>query len=289
MTTIFPFMMGLRTPTKQERTLSSAEFHLQCGGFSRRDRRSTLNGASKRLFQMVDSFVFADLPDEVIGFKYPLPRLARALQTHNPVKIVAMGSSSTAGRADVVPYPHWLEMYLRVAANNPKIDVLNRGTGNEEANDELLRFDADIFDEAPSLVIWQVGTNAVFHNDRYNVDDVAAKIEIGLNRLRADPIGMDVMLIDPQYVTAMLFDGKAELSERMVSLITAVADRANVNVFHRWALMRHWHVHNGISFERMLDPTDGDRLHQSDASTQRLSRGLCDTIIKAANAAPRST
>jgi hypothetical protein len=238
---------------------------------------------------MVDNFVFADLPDEVIGFKYPLPRLAQALQTHNPVKIVAMGSSSTAGREDVVPYPHWLEMYLRRSANNPKIDVLNRGKGNEEANDELPRFDADIFDEAPSLVIWQVGTNAVFHNDRYNVDDVAAKIEIGLNRLRADPIGMDVMLIDPQYVTAMLLDGKAELSERMVSLISAAAERANVNVFHRWALMRHWHVHNNIAFERMLDPTDPDKLHQSDASTQRLSRGLCDTIMKAVAAAPPST
>jgi hypothetical protein len=238
---------------------------------------------------MPDNFIFADLPDEVIGFKYPLPRLAQALQTHNPVKIVAMGSSSTAGREDVVPYPYWLEMYLRRAANNPKIDVLNRGMGNQEATDELLRFEPDIFDEAPSLVIWQVGTNAVFHNDRYNVDDVAEKIATGLARLRADPIGMDIMLIDPQYVTAMLLDGKAELSERMVSLISAAGDLANVNVFHRWALMRHWHVHNNISFERMLDPTDGDKLHQSDASTQRLSRGLCDTIMKAVAAAQRST
>jgi hypothetical protein len=234
---------------------------------------------------MPDNFNFADLPDEVIGFKYPFPRLAEALETHNPVKIVAMGSSSTAGRGDVVPYPHWLEMYLRTVPNSPKIDVLNRGTGNQEANDELSRFDADIFDEAPSLVIWQVGTNAVFHSDRYNVDDVAAKIAAGLARLRADPMGMDIMLIDPQYVTAMLLDVKAELSERMVSLISAAADRANVNVFHRWALMRHWHVHNNISFERMLDPTDGDKLHQSDASTQRLSRGLCDTIMKAVAAA----
>jgi len=238
---------------------------------------------------MADNFIFADLPDDVIGFKYSLPRLAQALQTHNPVKIVAMGSSSTAGREDVVPYPHWLEMYLRRAADNPKIDVLNRGMGNQEANDELARFDADIFDEAPSLVIWQVGTNAVFHNDRYNVDDVAEKIATGLARLRADPIGMDIMLIDPQYVTAMLLDGKAELSERMVSLISAAGNLANVNVFHRWALMRHWHVHNGISFERMLDPTDGDKLHQSDASTQRLARGLCDTILTAVAAASRST
>lgn len=236
---------------------------------------------------MADSFVFADLPDEVIGFKYPLPRLAKALRGDDRVRIVAMGSSSTAGRADVVPYPYWLEMYLRAKKNNPKIDVLNRGIGGQEADKELLRFEADIFLEAPTLVIWQVGTNAVFHKEDYNIDDIAEKIATGLDLLRTRPI--DVMLVDPQYVTAMLLDGKAELSERMVALISEVADRANVNVFHRWALMRHWHVHNNIAFERMLDPTDPDRLHQSDASTQRLSRGLCDTIIKAADAAAAST
>ncbi len=236
---------------------------------------------------MVDSFIFADLPDEVIGFNYPLPRLAKALRDDDRIKIVAMGSSSTAGRANVVPFPYWLEMYLRAKKNNPKIDVLNRGIGGQEADKELLRFEADIFLEAPTLVIWQVGTNAVFHKEDYNIDVIAEKITAGLDLLRTRPI--DVMLIDPQYVTAMLLDGKAELSERMVALISEVADRANVNVFHRWALMRHWHVHNNISFERLLDPTDPDKLHQSDESTQRLSRGLCDTIIKAADAAGLST
>ena len=250
---------------------------------------STSDGTSKRAFQMVDNFAFADLPDEVIGFRYPLPRLALALQTQSPLKIVAMGSSSTAGREDVVPYPYRLQMYLRAATGNAKIDVLNRGKGGEEAVEELPRFDADIFDEAPSLVIWQVGTNAIFHKEKYDIDNVAAKIVIGLDRLRADPIRMDVMLIDPQYVPAMLLDDKADLSERMVSLISAAAERAHVNVFHRWALMRHWHVQNNIGFDRMLDPTDPDRLHQSDASTLRMSRGLCNTIRKAVAAAQGAT
>ena len=237
---------------------------------------------------MVDNFVFADLPDDVIGFKYPFPRLADALRK-GPVKIVAMGSSSTSGREDVVPYPHRLEMYLRGATGNAKIDVLNRGKGGEEAIEELLRFDTDIFAENPSLVIWQVGTNAVFHKEKYDVGDVAEKIAIGLERLRSRSMEMDVMLIDPQYVPAMLLDDKADLSERMVSLISAAAERARANVFHRWALMRHWHVHNDIGFDRMLDPTDPDRLHQSDGSTLRISRGLCNVIMKAAAAAQGAT
>jgi hypothetical protein len=197
-----------------------------------------------------------------------------------------MGSSSTAGRADVVPYPHRLEMYLRAQYGaeqypNLRIDVLNRGRGGEEATEELRRFDRDIFAERPALVIWQVGTNAVFHN--YKIDDVAAGISEGLERLRGKP--MDVVLMDPQYVPAMLLDDKADASERMVSLISAAAEKAGVNLFRRWALMRHWHVHNNVALDRMVDPTDPDKLHQSDWSTLRIAQAMGEALTRAPPAA----
>jgi hypothetical protein len=231
---------------------------------------------------MPDTPPDGDIPAEFVSFTYALPHLAQALLGAAPVRIVAIGSSSTAGRADVVPYPHRLEMYLRVKYGeerfpNLKIDVLNRGKGGEEAIEELLRFDADVLAENPALVIWQVGTNAVFHN--YKLNEVAAKITEGLKRLAGKP--MDVVLIDPQYTPAMLFDDKAEASARMVSLIAAAADKANVNLFRRWALMRHWHVHNNIGLDRMFDPTDPDKLHQSDWSTLRFAQALCEAITKA--------
>ena len=236
---------------------------------------------------MPDTPPNGDIPAELIGFKHPLPHLTHALQGSGPVRIVAMGSSSTSGRAEVVPYPHRLEMYLRAEYQqrfpNLRIDVLNRGKGGEEAVEELLRFRTDIFLERPSLVIWQVGTNAVFHKERYDLDDVAAKIAEGLERLRVEP--MDVVLMDPQYVTALLVDDKADVSERMVALISAAAEKANVNLFRRWALMRHWHVQNSIGFDQMLDPTDiPDKLHQNDWSTQRISLALCGAITKAPSA-----
>jgi hypothetical protein len=237
---------------------------------------------------MPDPAPEVDVPREFVSLKYPLPHLLKALAGGAPVRIVAMGSSSTAGRADVVPYPHRLEMYLRARYGeegfpNLKIDVLNRGRGGEEANEELRRFDTDIFAEKPSLVIWQVGTNAVFHN--YDLDEVAASIAEGLQRLCVEP--MDVLLIDPQYTPAMLFDDKAEVSERMVSLIAVAAGKVNVNLFRRWALMRHWHVHNNIGLDRFFDPTDPDKLHQSDWSTLLTAKALSDAITRAPPARAR--
>ena len=231
---------------------------------------------------MPDSAPEVDFPNELVSLKYPLPHLMKALVDETAVRIVAMGSSSTAGRGDVVPYPHRLEMYLRARFGeerfpNLKIDVLNRGRGGEEAIEELGRFDSDIFAEKPSLVIWQVGTNAVFHT--YKLDEVAESIAEGLRRLSEKR--MDVVLIDPQYTPAMLFDDKADASERMVSLISAAADEANVNLFRRWALMRHWHVHNNVSLDRFFDPTDPDKLHQSDWSTLQVAKALCGAITRA--------
>jgi len=231
---------------------------------------------------MSETAPVVDIPGEFVSLQYPLPHLAKALVGEAPVRIVEIGSSSTAGRADVVPYPHRLEMYLRARFGdeqfpNLRIDVLNRGRGGEEAIEELRRFSADIFAEKPSLAIWQVGTNAVFHD--YNLDQVAASIAEGLQRMSVEP--MDVLLIDPQYTPAMLFDDKAEASERMVSLISAEADRAKVNMFRRWALMRHWHVHNDIGLDQFFDPTDPDKLHQSDWSTFLVAKALSVAIARA--------
>lgn len=239
---------------------------------------------------MSDNLPTVDVPREIIRLK-PLQHFFAALRDGGPVRIVAMGSSSTAGREDVVPYPYRLEMYLRQQYKDHlphvRIDLFNRGKGGEEAPDELGRFVADIFEDTPSLVLWQVGTNAVFHKDQYRFGDVTAAIGEGLARLRARSAEypMDIVLIDPQYVTAMLRDDKAELSERMVSAIRTAAGAANVSLFQRWALMRHWHVYNDVSFEQLLDPTDPDKLHQSDWSTMQLSKALCRAITDATLAA----
>ena len=235
---------------------------------------------------MPDNLPAIEFPAAIVDLKYPLMRLRQASEGKGVVRIVAMGSSSTAGRADVVPYPYRLEMYLRqyfrdvLHRTDIRIDVLNRGIGGQEATEELGRFETDIFPDDPALVIWQVGTNAVFHNDQYDVDVVAGDIRKGLAQLRAR--GFEVLLMDPQYTTKMLWDDRANLSDRMVRLIREAANEAGVSLFQRWALMRHWHVQSNVSFEQMVDTSDPDKLHQNDWSTMQVSLALKDAMIAAA-------
>src|SRR4029450_4202077 len=109
---------------------------------------------------------------DLFNFRYPLQHLTESLNTQRNTKIVAFGSSSTAGARQVVPFPAYLELMLRgefgvqmiSKFGKRMINVINRGVGGEEASTELPRMQSDVIDEAPALVIWQGGTNAVFVN-----------------------------------------------------------------------------------------------------------------------------
>jgi len=98
---------------------------------------------------------------------------------------------------------------------------------------------------------------------------------------------MDVVLMDLQYAPAILSDNRIKEAKLMVKLISDVA-AANppVNLFRRFEVMRRWHKIERYSFDRIIDPSDSDRLHQSDWSAQRIGQTLCKVIVEAATRAP---
>ena len=186
--------------------------------------------------------------------------MAESLLSQRNTKIVAIGSSSTAGEGDVIPYPHRLELALRKRFPDRMIDVVNRGIGGQEAPEELARFASDVFAEGPALVLWQVGTNAIYHRELYDPHRVAATIETGLGWLKAREI--EVILMDLQYAPQLL-NGKEADTRLMVSLIADAANRAGVSVFRRFALMEQW-VKEGIDLGRLIS---SDGLHQTEFAT----------------------
>src|SRR6185437_1166462 len=209
----------------------------------------------------------AHIPAHVDAFEHPLPHFAAHLKAGGTIKIVAIGSSSTAGEGDIVPYPYRLETALRAKYQGRMIDVLNRGIGGQEATEELLRMREHVVAQAPALVIWQVGTNAVWQQGR-NVDDAAAAIREGLQLLAGAPT--DVILMDLQYAPAVLTDDKIDATLRMLSLIGQIAASAQLNVFRRFDLMKKFVEIERHSLDTIIDPTDPDRLHQSDFSARRI-------------------
>src|SRR5205807_7343608 len=165
-----------------------------------------------------------------VRFDFPLPRTARLLVSGLPIKIVALGSSSTYGAGASTPaacYPSRLAEELVRRFPGHKFTILNRGVNGEDVGNMLARLDTAVIREKPDLVLWQVGTNSVL--DGKAVQPHALLLHAGLARLKA--IGADVVLIDLQYAPKVIARRNAD---GMVSLIAATAKAEHVCHFRRF-------------------------------------------------------
>jgi len=206
---------------------------------------------------------------------YPLARVSRRLESERSIKIVAIGSSSTAGAGASSPeaaYPSRLEAELTQHFLWQDITVLNRGTNGEEVGDMLARFDTSVIAEKPDLVIWQMGTNSVLRD--HPIDPRATLLHEGLARLRA--IHADVILVDPQYAPKVI--AKPEI-DGMLAQISAIAKEQNVDLFRRFAMMRRWYQADRMPFDAFVSP---DGLHMNDWSYACLAKWLGTAIVEAA-------
>jgi acyl-CoA thioesterase I len=209
-------------------------------------------------------------------FQLPLPHTARRLHDGKPIKIVAVGSSSTEGAgasSKAATYPSRLGVELTRLFPGREISVLNRGIGGEVAADMVARFDKAVIAEHPDLILWQVGTNAVLRDEP--LKPAGTLIREGLAKLKAT--GADVVLIDPQYAPKVL---KTHDVEGMVALIARAAKEADVDLFHRFALMQRWRETENIPFGAFLSK---DGLHMNDWSYRCVAKYLASAIADAVN------
>jgi acyl-CoA thioesterase-1 len=207
-------------------------------------------------------------------FDFPLPRMTRRLASGEPIKIVALGSSSTYGAGastSAAAYPSRLAEELAKHFPGHEFTVLNRGVNGEEITDMLARLETAVIAERPDLVLWQVGTNSVLRD--IALEPHVAELHEGLVRLKAT--GADVVLIDPQYAPRVI---AKPTCDGMVSLIAATAKAEHVGIFHRFELMRHWHDAEHLPFEAFVSQ---DGLHMNDWSYACLAKALGRAIAEA--------
>jgi lysophospholipase L1-like esterase len=212
---------------------------------------------------------------EQVRFDHPLPRIARRLAAGKPIRIVALGSSSTFGAGastSAASYPSRLAEELSRRFPGNEITVLNRGVNGDEIAGMLARLDAAVIAEKPNLVLWQLGTNSLLR-DRA-VAPHGMLLREGLARIRA--AGAEVVLIDPQYAPRVLAKPNVD---GMVSLIATTAKSENVGVFHRFELMRRWYETEHLPFATFVS---ADGLHMNDWSYACLAKALALAIAEAA-------
>jgi len=214
-------------------------------------------------------------PAEFARFSNPLRHTARRIAAGEPLTIVAVGSSSTAGAGASSPaasYPSRLAVELKQRFPALDINVLNRGLNGEETAQMMKRFESGVLAAHPDLVLWQVGTNSVLRDHPLKPHSVM--LHEGIAQLTA--AGADVVLIDMQFAPRVL--AKPE-TQGMEDQIAIVAKEANVDLFNRFAVMRNWHDVQHIPFEAFVAP---DELHMNDWSYACVAKLLATAITEAA-------
>ena len=203
-----------------------------------------------------------------------LPHVAGKLAAGQPVVIIAFGSSSTQGFGTTSPeftYPNRLAKQLRRHYPSADITVVNRGKGGEDAPEMMKRLQTEVIDMKPDLVIWQVGTNAVLRN--LDPAETALEVEDGVARIQAS--GADLVLVDPQYSPRVT--ERAESANRMVRLLSKVAELRHIGIFPRFEVMREWHEQQALPIDSFVI---SDGLHMNDWGYACFAQLLGDDIIK---------
>jgi lysophospholipase L1-like esterase len=204
-----------------------------------------------------------------------LMRTAQRLRAGGPLRVLAIGSSSTAGTGTSGPayaYPARLADELKERLPGIDIRIEAAGVAGETASQTITRLERDIGDLHPDLVVWQVGTNDALAD--VGEDSFRAIVERGVTA--TSMAGADMILLDQQFFPNLR---RKDRYERFVSIVREVGLTKRACVFGRYALMKAWGERSDETLRAMLS---ADGFHMSDRGHACMARILADEIVKAA-------
>ncbi|SCY52910.1 SGNH/GDSL hydrolase family protein [Microvirga guangxiensis] len=211
-----------------------------------------------------------DTKRKIFTVNESLPSLTRKVERHEPIRILAIGSSSTEGIGASSPdhaYPAQLEDELGESWKDG-VTVVNAGRGGETAIETIDRLEAALKAQSYDLVIWQVGTNDAIRG--VNEEAFRALLDRGISAVKA--AGTGLILLDQQYFPTIKDMGRYE---RFVQTVSALGLERKVSVFSRYALMQDW---NSRSAEELRSMLSADGFHMSDKGYDCLANHVADAI-----------
>ena len=216
------------------------------------------------------------VPDALVRPDSSLPYLAEAIAKGEAIKIVILGTASSAGAGVSAPYqayPERLRAELSRRFQRAPISLVNFSQRGWTAVEMTTALDAKVIPLRPNLVIWQTGSVEAVRG--LDINQMGTALGVGIEKLRQNRI--DVVLVEPQYnphvVSIINFEPYAEYMQR-------IADSLEVNLFNRHDIMKHWIDVGIVNFNepsRALQSLNADQVHGC------LGTLLADLVERASN------
>ncbi|MCA0319109.1 MAG: SGNH/GDSL hydrolase family protein [Proteobacteria bacterium] len=198
-----------------------------------------------------------------------LPQTAARLKGGQVVRILAIGSSTTAGvGSGGLGFAHRLGPILKSRFPRATIEVVVSGVSGETASGAAGRLASELVRHKPLLVVWQVGTNDA--NFGVSSDSLRATVSGGIRAIRA--AGAEALLVDPQYSRWAERSNATEVAARIVA---EEAGRQGVPVVRRYAAMRLVAASNRSAFDGLIA---WDGLHLTASGHACMAEQVAGTI-----------
>lgn len=204
-------------------------------------------------------------------FNAPLTNLVQTFKATKLIRVVALGSSSTAGSGASSPsasYPAQLDDELERRFPGWDFKVMNLGVGGQLAAQMYDRLAKDVLPREPHLVLWQTGVNDAIAD--IGADKYRATLKAGIELLKSH--GIDTILVNMQFYP------KAERVAGYTDYLNAmheVAAQAEIPVFRRFSIMKHFVKSGQFTPAQLLSP---DLFHMNDLSYGCLAGLMADAI-----------
>lgn len=207
----------------------------------------------------------------------------RALREQRPIRVLAVGTSSTLGGdgpTAVASYPVRLENDIEGLLRGIDVDMTSRAIAAEITDDATQRLQLEVAELKPDLLVWQVGTNDAMA--RIDKGDFAGPLKHMLEWLASNHV--DVVLIDPQYVDKLADDTHYKM---IVDTIAEVARDERVLLVHRYNAMADMARQDSA---RQADTDKGNRFRLIDLGyrcmAEYAARAIVGGIIQADTEVP---
>lgn len=200
-----------------------------------------------------------------------LPLTAARLRAGETVRILAIGSSTTAGvGSGGTGFAQRIGPILKARFPRATIEMVVSGVSGETASGAAGRLAREIAAHRPQLVVWQLGTNDA--NFGVSPQAFRATVAAGLATIRAG--NAEALLVDPQYSR---WAERSAATETAARIVAEEAGRRNVPVVRRYAAMQFLAASNRPAFNGLIS---WDGLHLTPSGHACMAEQVAGTIAR---------